>query len=400
MRRGLHRATACAVATSLCAFLIAQVAAAADAPMTAEPVDYVRVCDAFGSGFLHVPGTETCFRIQGRVRADYRLYGSNRAYGGPGFYSNAADGYVFRARAYLYQDSRTNTEYGLLRTYSEIWFTTDTNAPNTAVFIRNAFIQFAGLTAGRASSFYDLYFGDTYNTVFKMSGMGDPDFAANLLAYTARFGPGLSASLSMEDGVYRKLGVQGPAATHTQSGNKIPDFIANVKLEQDWGAAQLMAATHEVRIGRGGGQSDLGYAVGAGVILNLPMLAKGDRIGIQGGYSDGALQYVARNAVGPSVVDGVIQNGKLKLVSAWAIGASGVHNWTPEWSSALGAAYLDVDAPNPGTDFSNIDLQANLVFRPVKGLQIGGEVEWKSVQPDRGDDRSGLVGMIRVQRDF
>jgi hypothetical protein len=400
MRSGLLRATALAVATLAFAPAAPSKARAADAPMTAEPVDYVRVCDAFGTGFLYVPGTETCFRVMGRVRADFRVYGSNRAYGGPGFYSNASDGYVFRARAYLYSDARTNTEYGLLRTYSEIWFTTDTNAPGTAVFIRNAYIQFAGLTAGRAASFYDLYFGDTYNTVFKMAGMGNPDFATNLLAYTASFGGGLSASLSLEDGVYRKYGVQGPAATRNQAGNKIPDIVANLKLEQDWGAAQLMAATHEVRIGRGGGQSDMGFAVGAGVIVNLPMLAKGDRIGIQGGYADGALQYVGTQAQGPSVVDGVIQNGKLKLVSAWAIGASGVHNWTPEWSSALGASYLDVEAPNPGTDFSNIDLQANLVFRPVKGLQIGGEVEWKYVQPDQGDDRSGLVGMLRVQRDF
>jgi hypothetical protein len=400
MRQTIRPATTFAIAALASATLTLAPARAADVPVAAEPIDYVRVCDAFGSGFLYVPGTETCFRVMGRVRADYRVYGSDQAYGGPGFYSRNSDGYVFRARGYLYQDSRTNTEYGLLRTYSEIWFTTDTNAPDTAVFIRNAYIQFGGLTAGRATSFYDLYFGDTFNTVFKMAGMGNPDFATNLVGYTADFGSGFSATLALEDTVYRRFGIQKASGITSQGGASVPDVVANINLKQDWGVAQLMAATHEVRKSTGRADSELGFAVGAGLIVNLPMLGKGDRIGIQGGYADGALQYVGPQAQGPSVVDGVVRNGNLKLTSAWAIGASGIHYWTAEWSSALGASYLDVQAPNPGTDFSNIDLQGNIVFRPVKGLQIGTEVEWKYVQPARGADRNGLVGMLRVQRDF
>lgn len=400
MRQTIRPATTFAIAALASATLSLAPARAADVPVAAEPIDYVRVCDAFGSGFLYVPGTETCFRVMGRVRADYRVYGSDEAYGGPGFYSRAADGYVFRARAYLYQDSRTNTEYGLLRTYSEIWLTTDTNAPDTAVFIRNAYIQFGGLTAGRGTSFYDLYFGDTFNTVFKMAGMGNPDFATNLVGYTADFGSGFSATLSLEDGIYRQFGIQSASGITSQGGALYPDVVANINLKQDWGVAQLMAATHQVRASTGRTDTELGYAVGAGLIVNLPMIGKGDRIGIQGGYADGALQYVGPQAQGPSVVDGVVNNGKLKLTSAWAIGASGIHYWTAEWSSALGASYLDVQAPNPGTDFSNIDVQGNIVFRPVKGLQIGTEVEWKYVQPARGADRNGLVGMLRVQRDF
>lgn len=381
--------------------LTAGTAAAADLPVAPEPVDYVRVCDAFGTGFLYIPGSETCFRVMGRVRADYRVYGSNEAFGGPGWQAANQPGYVFRARGYFYQDTRTNTEYGLLRTYTELWITTDTNASGSSVFLRNAYVQFGGLTGGRTGSFYDLYFGDTFNTVYKMAGMGDPDFATELLAYTATFGSGLSASLSLEDAVTRKNMIEGPAAFHSQAGTKMPDIVGNVNMKTDWGSAQVMAVAHEVRTLRDGVQDEMGFAVGAGLIVNLPMLGAKDRIGIQGSYTQGALQYAARNANGPSVADGVINaNGKLKLVDAWAIGASGIHYWSSDWSSAVGASYLDVSAPSPGTDFTNIDLQANLVFRPVSGLQIGGEVEWKYVQPDAGDNRSGLVGMLRIQRDF
>lgn len=36
-----------------------------------EPVDHVRVCDMYGAGFFYIPGTETCLKINGFVRAQY-----------------------------------------------------------------------------------------------------------------------------------------------------------------------------------------------------------------------------------------------------------------------------------------------------------------------------------------
>ncbi len=35
--------------------------------IAAPPVEYVRVCDAFGNGFLNIPGTDTCVRLSGGV---------------------------------------------------------------------------------------------------------------------------------------------------------------------------------------------------------------------------------------------------------------------------------------------------------------------------------------------
>ena len=37
-----------------------------------EPVEYVRICDAYGSGFFYIPGTETCIRFSGYVRSSDR----------------------------------------------------------------------------------------------------------------------------------------------------------------------------------------------------------------------------------------------------------------------------------------------------------------------------------------
>ncbi|MDF1776208.1 MAG: porin, partial [Rhizobiaceae bacterium] len=45
-------------------------ASAADAIIAAEPepVEYVRVCDAFGAGYFYIPGTETCLKLSGFLR--------------------------------------------------------------------------------------------------------------------------------------------------------------------------------------------------------------------------------------------------------------------------------------------------------------------------------------------
>ena len=47
-------------------------AQAADLPSKkAAPVEYVRVCSTYGAGFFYIPGTETCLRVGGRVRAEF-----------------------------------------------------------------------------------------------------------------------------------------------------------------------------------------------------------------------------------------------------------------------------------------------------------------------------------------
>src|SRR5215475_8971178 len=40
-------------------------AQAADLPVKAKPVEYVKVCSLYGAGFFYLPGTETCLKIGG-----------------------------------------------------------------------------------------------------------------------------------------------------------------------------------------------------------------------------------------------------------------------------------------------------------------------------------------------
>ena len=46
--------------------LIAMTAAqAADLPVKAKPIEYVRICSLYGQGFYYMPGTDLCIKIGG-----------------------------------------------------------------------------------------------------------------------------------------------------------------------------------------------------------------------------------------------------------------------------------------------------------------------------------------------
>ena len=50
-------------------------AQAADLPVKAKPVQYVKICTLYGDGFYYIPGSDTCIKFSGYVRADYNWNG-------------------------------------------------------------------------------------------------------------------------------------------------------------------------------------------------------------------------------------------------------------------------------------------------------------------------------------
>ena len=55
-------------------------AQAADLPVKAKPVEYVKICSLYGVGFYYIPGTDMCLKIGGWVRAEY-AWGVNGVFG-------------------------------------------------------------------------------------------------------------------------------------------------------------------------------------------------------------------------------------------------------------------------------------------------------------------------------
>src|SRR3954464_8065837 len=69
-------------------------AEAADLPVKAKAVEYVKVCSLYGAGFYYIPGTDTCIKLAGYVRADVTFNGGN--YGQPSFSSDLGQGNRYR----------------------------------------------------------------------------------------------------------------------------------------------------------------------------------------------------------------------------------------------------------------------------------------------------------------
>src|SRR5262245_24172656 len=192
-------------------------AQAADMPVKAKPVLYVKICSLYGDGFYYIPGTNTCLKLGGyvRVQLEYNAGGGGVPDGTlsqtqQAMYDRVRTNDVdYRVRGVLSLDVRDQTEYGTLRSYFRIGVNQTTPADGTAgvVFWDRAFIQWAGFTVGKAQSFFDIvtYGGAySYHNVRTVSDTGASGH--NIWAYTAQFGNGYSATLSVEDANRNQIG--------------------------------------------------------------------------------------------------------------------------------------------------------------------------------------------------
>ena len=402
-------------------------AQAADLPVV-EPVDYVRICDAYGAGYYFIPGTETCLRVAGRIRADYNVYfnlddgpvqplGNATATGslllgpsnGLGYNGNGQNGYRFRARAYIYMDSRTNTEFGLLRTFTEVHFTRNFNAgPGTT--LNRAFIQFGGLTFGRTQSFID---GPFQGTTATFDGAFS-DNTTNVLAYTAAFGNGFYASVSLEDNTEATSGIIGPGLANVEQGARLPDLVGVIGVDQGWGSASLSGALRyleEVTTN----DTDIGFAIRGSVSVNVPF-GNGTQFLLTGAYGQGASDYVASGFNSGSFgyallpgsgttfgADAIVVGGNIQTSDAFSVSGGLSTDFTPTigFDGRVGYAYIDHNALGDG---SFIDAEGFLGWNPVSGFVIGAGLQFRyediNVTGLPGQDGSAITGLLRAQRTF
>jgi hypothetical protein len=123
-------------------------AQAADLPVKAAPVQYVKICSLYGAGFYYMPGTDTCLKIGGYVRAEENI-NSNGSFapiinGAKALHNRNSQEMLSRARGIVTFDARTQTEYGTLRSYiSGGWQGDNGLQPTEASALYRFFIQLA-----------------------------------------------------------------------------------------------------------------------------------------------------------------------------------------------------------------------------------------------------------------
>ena len=362
-------------------------AQAADLPVKAKPVEYVKICSLYGVGFYYIPGTDMCLKIGGWVRAEY-TWGANGNIGTGAFQgfnvnSRSTNNSTWRARGYITADARNQTEYGTVRGYIAVGVSgSDVNGAGNTFDANRAFIQWAGFTFGQAQSFYDFYSvpATSYWGTFPSSDTGDPGW--KVLGYTAQFGNGFSATIAAE--MRRNTQILNVGSTTTiptgfiapisaYGGFQAPDVVANLRVDQAWGSAQIMGALHQVNplyygtLENSGHPDDKwGFAVGAGVKVNAPMIGQGDFFQAQVNYTQGALRYLFQAVAGnwayregDSVAFGFVTDGiyggvlgttasSVELTTAWNVNAAYEHFWNPRWRTSLYGGYAQVSYNDRG----------------------------------------------------
>ena len=453
-------------------------AQAADLPVKAKAVEYVKVCSLYGAGFYYIPGTDTCIKLGGfmRVEAMHNAGGSFATYqsGPQALYDRGTDVHPFRTRAAISVDVRTQTEYGTLRSYLRggwQWTTNDTvSSNNNVTYYDRGFIQFAGFTFGKTESFFDFYPVSVYSFQTQFYEGSSGGVGQTVFAYTAQFGNGVSATLSLEDRSFRSAPVVdvlnaanlfafGASNSSVRTGQNVPDIVANIRVDQAWGSAQIMGALHENSatyyngdIAAGHPDSEWGWAAGAGLTLKMPWDAK-DTLSLQGVYCEGAVKYCinATSANGGGLAVGMRNGGtvgmgwiddayfsgvvgsELELSTAWSVAAAFQHYWTPSLRTSIYTQYAEYEAPSSGDAFCTAQgfsagcanwagwqIGSRTLWNPVANLDVGVDVMYTKVDtafgggsiilPAAGGAAAGYTheigdtdvwsAIFRVQRNF
>ncbi|MFK0383423.1 porin [Agrobacterium sp. NPDC090273] len=333
-------------------------AQAADAIVAAEPepMEYVRVCDAFGTGFFYIPGTETCLKFGGYVRFQTD-FGRNK--------SGTSDWDSF-TRAQFEIDTRTDTELGALRGFigfrgnadSGVGSSTASSSGNlgSGVFVDQAFIELGGLKVGKFYNWWD----------DGLSGESD-ELSSNALFNSIRY---------VYDAGSFWAGVSVDELEGISLGNSTTGFFNET-------------------------DNNVGISAGVG--------AKLDAVSLQliGGYDfdreNGSIRLIATAGIGPGTLglSGVWASGANAYysVSEWAVAAEYAIKATDKLTITPGAQYYGSYGLVSWDDFSDNDAWkagVTVDYKITSGLSAKVAVNYFDI--DNGDDQ--VTGFVRLQRSF
>jgi opacity protein-like surface antigen len=347
-------------------------AQAADAIVAAEPepMEYVRVCDAFGAGYFYIPGSETCLKVGGRVRFDAN-YGNayNVSRGGEGTFTNT--------RAEIYMQSASDTEFGALKTNMTARF--DYNPHNatsaggrfpdsTRTRLMVATIELGGFTVGLQDSLYEQLLGYAGNVINDdVINYGPSE--VNQIAYTYK-ADAFTAFIALEDDGQNKNDT--PLSPKDSANSDFPNVSGGVKFDNGTFLAGVTAGYDE-SIQEGAVKARLGFKTG------------GFNAFVMGGWNTDGNSYNSY-APGTNYGSGIGTIGW----GDWALWAGGGYKFSSKLATNLQVAYTDSDI---------FEATANLQWTPAAGFLVQPEVTYTSVKTGSIDEDQ-WEGIVRFQRTF
>ena len=328
---------------SAAALAVVSGAQAADAIVAAEPepAEYVKVCDAFGSGYFYIPGTETCLKIGGYVRQDF----AGGKYNGGSTWA--------RTRFQLSVSSASDTEYGALKSSATIRFN-NTNG-NDTMDVNEAIISLGGLTIGQTDSLFTTMTGYAGNVINDGDKVGYGPFDTQMIKYTLDAGNGLSVAVALE---------HDPATDEDGKSVQDDDYMPNLV----------------------GGLAYSSDTFGASAVVGYDEDSKSAAFKVRGDVTMGAVSAFA--------MAGFKSDVHAEIANKYA-------PWGGEWALWAGASFKASDKVSIDTQVSideakDREFAIGATFKPVDGFKVTPEINY--VKAGDGDGNWG--GIIRFQRSF
>ncbi len=330
---------------------------AADAIVAAEPepMEYVRVCDAFGKGYFYIPGTETCLKVGGYVR--FQLNWDS---------VDDDDNWNARTRGLLNFETKSDTEYGALGSYIALRTWAESDYDGGSVEIDEAYITLGGFKVGYAYNYWDT----------GLSGETD-DLGSNRINTVG----------------YQYTG-------DTIKAGIFVDELTNHYTENDFGAS---TATTDV-------YDNSGVGIEAQISGTFGPVSAALLGGYDFGAEDGSVRAIVSGAIGP---------GTLSVAGIWSSGANAYYDlaeWTvaaeyavklnDKFSITPAFQYWDtLDASLSGDfvgDRSAWRAGVTLDYKITDGLTSKISVQYTDMDDDGDvvDDEEVWSGFVRLQRSF
>lgn len=362
-------------------------ARAADAVMAPEPepVEYVRICDAYGAGFFYIPGTETCLQISGYVwyqvaanSYDPTFFASDPLPGNPNNdflgtdtlpYAGGVngEGWYKNVRARVNFDARSETEWGTLRSYIRLQASWN-GVGDGPVAADQAYITLGGLMMGYSESFWvDSKNGGASNYgSHSWSGMYYGYQQRALVGY--RFDSnGFFGAVALEDDTLNGEGY-------------MPDVVAKLGYTGGWGTVWAKIGYDET-IGFAGPD---GWAAQLGAQFNIPNMP-GSSLRVLGFYNDSDNQYGSGSPLGTD--------------AEWSV----LGSYNQQFSETLGASvaaqyFSDIYFANSdvSTGLDAWAAELSVVWFPVSQFEVRGELGYTEVDTLDG----AFSGFLRFTRYF
>jgi hypothetical protein len=361
-----------------------------------EPVDYVRVCDAYGAGFFYIPGTETCLSINGYVWFQVGATSQKNDNDSQGYYFGPSaktpgynnDGWNTGSRVRINFDARSETEWGTLRGWMRLQADWNPSAGKTGgasdggVAIDQAWVQLGGFIAGYGESawFYQ----------FNNSALNYGSFSWGGLYYGYQERSSIRYEFGGKTGLYGVISLEDPADEYSY----MPDVVGRIGYGAAWGAVDLVAAYDHDRNGGNGALDDgnkSAIALSAGLLLNVPSMP-GSAFKLVGYYNSADSNY----GPGSPLTNTWFGGGQPE----YSVLASFLYQATPTLGLIVSGQYFS-DVYAVGTkdkidDSASWAAEVSAVWTPVKNFEVRPEIVYT-----KADHFDGTVsGYLRFTRYF